>query len=50
MKIKNSTISDLASIFELFDAATRYQIEKKIVTTWPKFNEKMVENEIAENR
>ena len=50
MKIKNSTISDLATIFELYDAATRYQIEKKIVTTWPKFNEKMVENEIAENR
>lgn len=50
MKIENSAISDLTSIFELYDAATRYQIEKKIVTTWPKFNEKMVENEIAENR
>ena len=50
MKIENSAISDLTTIFELYDAATRYQIEKKIVTTWPKFNEKMVENEIAENR
>ena len=50
MKIENSTTSDLATIFGLYDAATQYQFEKKIVTTWPKFNEDMVKNEIVTNR
>ena len=50
MKIENSKIDDLATIFELYDVATQYQIEKKIVTHWPKFDEQMVLNEIDENR
>lgn len=50
MKIENSTPTDLVSIFKLYDAATRFQIEKKIVTTWPKFDESMVVVEISENR
>jgi GNAT superfamily N-acetyltransferase len=50
MKIENSTSADLSTIFELYDVATQYQIEKKIVTHWPKFDEQMVLNEIDENR
>jgi predicted GNAT family N-acyltransferase len=43
--IKNSTLNDLETIFELYQKATEIQIQKK-VTPWPKFDISMVIEEI----
>ncbi len=49
MKIENSTIVDLASIFRLYGIAIAYQKERYKVH-WPIFEESLVKGEIAENR
>ncbi len=49
MKTENSTVVDLAKIFELYEAATIYQQERYDVY-WPKFDEAMVVSEILEQK
>lgn len=50
MKIKNSTISDIESIFKLYATATSFQKKKFPGNQWPIFSRALVETEIKENR
>ncbi|HUH18762.1 GNAT family N-acetyltransferase [Albibacterium sp.] len=49
MKIENSTLNDIETIFEFYHAATNYQ-KSKLVVPWPDFEREMVKTEILENR
>jgi len=50
MKIKNSTNSDIKSIFKLYEIATSFQKKKFPENQWPIFSRVLVETEINENR
>ena len=50
MKIKNSTVSDIASILELYAIATSFQKKKFPGNQWPIFSRALVETEVKENR
>ena len=45
MKIKNSKLEDLDTIFKLYEIATAY-MKSKAQVAWPKFEKKMVIAEI----
>lgn len=49
MKICNSQVQDISTIFELYKIATNFQNEKSMVA-WPNFERKLIEKEIDENR
>ena len=49
MQIKNSDITDIDTIFKLYDFATEMQKSKSAVP-WPKFDRKLIELEILEKR
>jgi len=49
MKICNSQVQDISTIFELYKIATHFQ-NKKSVVPWPNFERKLIEKEISENR
>ena len=49
MKIFNSTILDIESIFGLYKIATEYQ-KPRFKVQWPEFDRALVETEIKENR
>ena len=49
MVIKNCALSDLDSIFELYGAAMKLQTQKNMVV-WPRFEKRLVEKEIEEQR
>jgi ribosomal protein S18 acetylase RimI-like enzyme len=49
MEIVNSTINDLETIFQFFDAAIAYQKENGF-ELWPRFSRKMIEEEITQKR
>jgi ribosomal protein S18 acetylase RimI-like enzyme len=49
MKICNSQIKDISTIFELYKIATNFQNDKSMVA-WPNFERKLVKQEIEENR
>ena len=49
MKICNSQIKDISTIFELYKIATNFQNDKSMVA-WPNFKRKLVKQEIEENR
>ena len=49
MEIKNCSLDDLDTIFDLYDAAIDLQTQKKMVV-WPKFQRALVEQEIKEQR
>lgn len=49
MQIVNSTPADIDEIFKLYDFASAHQQTKNVVV-WPKFDRKLVETELAENR
>ena len=50
IKIKNSTVPDIASIFELYAIATSFQKQKFPGNQWPIFSRTLVETEVKENR
>ena len=50
MRIKNSTLNDINSIFKLYKIASDYQKAKETVVVWPDFERELVENEIIQNR
>ena len=50
MKIENSTISDIESIFKLYAIATSFQKKKFPGNQWPIFSRTLVETEVKENR
>ncbi len=50
MKIKNSTISDIESIFKLYEIATSFQKKIFPANQWPIFSRALVEKEVKENR
>jgi ribosomal protein S18 acetylase RimI-like enzyme len=50
MKIENSTIEDIDSIFDLYEKATDHQKQVKGTVSWPTFERELVETEILENR
>ena len=45
--IVQSEPSDIAEIFNLYQAAANFQRSKKTVVVWPDFDPALVENEIA---
>ena len=47
MKICNSQVQDINTIFELYKNATNLQKEKSMIA-WPNFEKKLVEKEIDE--
>lgn len=49
MQILNSTTSDIDQIFDLYQQATTFQKSKYIVQ-WPKFEQILIETEVAELR
>lgn len=49
MKIINSTTEDIGAIFNLYDEASKYQIEV-FMEQWVGFEQSLVETEIKENR
>lgn len=49
MEIKNSETEDLNEIFRLYKIATDFQ-KTKFTIHWPKFDRKLIETEISENR
>ena len=49
MKICNSQVQDISTIFELYKIATHFQ-NKKSVVPWQNFERKLIEKEISENR
>ena len=49
MKICNSQVQDISTIFELYKIATNFQNDKSMVA-WPNFERKLVKQEIEENR
>jgi GNAT superfamily N-acetyltransferase len=49
MQIINSSIKDIDTIFQFFDAAINYQ-RKNGYQLWPQFSRKMIGTEIKENR
>ena len=49
MKICNSQVQDISTIFKLYKIATKFQNEKSVVP-WPNFERKLIEKEISENR
>lgn len=50
VRIEKSTPADIASIFELYNAAANFQRSKKTVVVWPEFEVVLVKHEIAEGR
>ena len=48
--IAQSEPSDIAEIFNLYQAAANFQRSKKTVVVWPEFDPILVENEVAEGR
>ena len=50
MQIENSNLSDLPTIFRLYELATAFQHSKEEVVVWPAFDPEMVKVEIAEKR
>lgn len=50
MKIENSTLNDIPTIFELYKIATDYQKLKWPDNVWPPFEREMVKQEIIEKR
>jgi ribosomal protein S18 acetylase RimI-like enzyme len=50
MEIKNSTLEDIDTIFELYAIAVSYQKIKFPDNHWPEFDRQLVETEILENR
>ena len=50
MEIENCNAEDIEEIFRLYAIASAYQKAKQTVVVWPKFERKLVETEIAENR
>ncbi|MFT5862940.1 MAG: hypothetical protein ACI828_001594 [Flavobacteriales bacterium] len=49
MKIKNSEVEDMDTIFSLYKIATDFQ-KKKSVVPWPDFDKELIEKEIREKR
>ena len=49
MKIENSTLNDIETIFEFYQAATNLQ-KDKLMVSWPEFEREMVKTEVTENR
>ncbi|PHR73285.1 MAG: GNAT family N-acetyltransferase [Lutibacter sp.] len=49
MKIVNSTIDDIDTIFDLYDEASKYQVEV-FMQQWVGFERVLIETEIEENR
>ena len=49
MVIKNSELTDISNIFNLYSAATDYMKSKNQVH-WPEFPKELIEQEIKENR
>lgn len=50
MIIENSTPEDVDTILDLYDKATRHQVEVKGTVAWPVFERSLVEKEISEGR
>ncbi|MDG3581077.1 GNAT family N-acetyltransferase [Galbibacter pacificus] len=50
MKITNSTQRDIPEIFRLYKLATDFQKEKFPENQWPEFDEKLISNEVMEDR
>jgi ribosomal protein S18 acetylase RimI-like enzyme len=50
LKIQNSTIQDLESIFRLYRLGSEYQRSKCLENIWPEFDKLMALNEIKEQR
>lgn len=50
MKIDNINISEIEEVFKFYKIASEYQKSKKTVVVWPKFEIKLIETEIRENR
>lgn len=50
VSITNSNIEDLSEIFKLYSLATEFQKIKFPGNCWPTFKEKLIVNEINENR
>lgn len=50
MKIDNINITEIEEIFKFYKIASEYQKSKKTVVVWPKFEIKLIETEIRENR
>jgi len=50
VSITNSNIEDLSEIFKLYRLATEFQKLKLPANCWPTFKEKLIVNEINENR
>lgn len=50
MKIKNSSIADLAEIFRLYREATKFQKIKFPGNQWPEFSRELIIKELGENR
>ena len=50
VSITNSNIEDLSEIFKLYRLATEFQKLKFPANCWPTFKEKLIVNEINENR
>ena len=49
MTIKNSKLTDVPKIFDLYRIATNYMKSKNQVY-WPEFQKELITNEIEENR
>ncbi len=49
IEIRHSTPADIKHIFDLYKAATEFQIIKA-AAPWPKFKRQLIENEIVEQR
>jgi len=50
MKIINSTKEDIPAIFDLYAAATAYQLKTFPENMWPEFDKKLIQTEIFEKR
>ncbi|TDG36812.1 GNAT family N-acetyltransferase [Pedobacter changchengzhani] len=50
MFITNSTVADVPEIFRLYDLATEYQKLTFPGNQWPKFDRKLITNEVLEDR
>lgn len=49
MEIKNCSLTDVAEILSLYEAARNLQIQREMVV-WPSFENAFIENEIQEER
>lgn len=50
MEILNTTPRDIDAVFQLYDDATEFQIEKKVAIPWAGFKRALIEEEINEGR